>query len=313
MARVGVYELAKDFGLESGEIMTAIEETGEFLPSASSTIEAPTAHRLKAKFVGQQEGRSGDHTPVSYAASKPVKPGAPAESSRLPERVHGMSSHTEVDPEDLTRVSRQVAALIAGPLEERLLNAYGQDWLSVVNQRRTSQGMNPMRSLSDSRACFRVFIHDPAADGWVSGRLRERARTILQLANKAAHNESLTERDLKVAQSILREFRRSLLIFSDKDRRARPVPGRRAPQPTVAGVRAVPPTPPQEEHAAATEVASDPPTRHSAGPTVINVDQLACQLGIDSQVVTSQLLRRGKNAHALRTYDDWLDELVPRR
>lgn len=217
----------------------------------------------------------------------------------IEERAHDMSSATVVEPEDLTRVSRQVATLIAGSLEERLLNAYGQDWLSVVNQRRAAQGMNPMRSLSDPRACFWVFIHDAAADGWVPSRLRDRARTILRLANRAAHNESLSERDLKVAQSILQEFQRNPRIFSRKDRRARPA----APRPT----------PPQEGNAAATALASDPPTRHPAGATVINVNQLACQLGIDSQVVISQLLRRGKNANALRTYDDWLDELVPRR
>ena len=46
MAKVRVYELAKEFGVESKAVMAKLQEMGEFVRSASSTIEAPVvAHR----------------------------------------------------------------------------------------------------------------------------------------------------------------------------------------------------------------------------------------------------------------------------
>ena len=47
MAKVRVYELAKEFGVESKAVMDQLKEMGEFVRSASSTIEAPVVRRLK--------------------------------------------------------------------------------------------------------------------------------------------------------------------------------------------------------------------------------------------------------------------------
>ncbi len=57
MAKVRVYELAKEFGVESKAVMAALEEMGEVVRSASSTIEAPVVRRLKERFsAGPAEG-----------------------------------------------------------------------------------------------------------------------------------------------------------------------------------------------------------------------------------------------------------------
>ncbi|HEV2934222.1 MAG TPA: translation initiation factor IF-2, partial [Streptosporangiaceae bacterium] len=53
MAKVRVYELAKEFGVESKAVMDQLKEMGEFVRSASSTIEAPVVRRLKEAFAGQ--------------------------------------------------------------------------------------------------------------------------------------------------------------------------------------------------------------------------------------------------------------------
>ncbi|HEY9242871.1 MAG TPA: translation initiation factor IF-2 N-terminal domain-containing protein, partial [Streptosporangiaceae bacterium] len=53
MAKVRVYELAKEFGVESKAVMAKLQEMGEFVRSASSTIEAPVVRRLKDEFGGQ--------------------------------------------------------------------------------------------------------------------------------------------------------------------------------------------------------------------------------------------------------------------
>src|SRR5215469_232848 len=70
VAKVRVYELAKEFGVESKAVMAKLEEMGEFVRSASSTIEAPVVRRLKEQFAGgAQQGRqdrsgAGDARPT---------------------------------------------------------------------------------------------------------------------------------------------------------------------------------------------------------------------------------------------------------
>lgn len=48
--KVRVYELAQAFGVESKAVMDQLKEMGEFVRSASSTIEAPVVRRLKEAF-----------------------------------------------------------------------------------------------------------------------------------------------------------------------------------------------------------------------------------------------------------------------
>src|ERR1700704_5485512 len=59
VAKVRVYELAKEFGVESKAVMAKLEEMGEFVRSASSTIEAPVVRRLKEAFNGGGAGKAG--------------------------------------------------------------------------------------------------------------------------------------------------------------------------------------------------------------------------------------------------------------
>ncbi len=45
MAKVRVYELAKELGVESKQLLAHLKEQGEFVRSASSTIEPPRRSR----------------------------------------------------------------------------------------------------------------------------------------------------------------------------------------------------------------------------------------------------------------------------
>ncbi|MCX4781393.1 translation initiation factor IF-2 [Streptomyces sp. NBC_01264] len=67
MAKVRVYELAKEFGVESKVVMAKLQELGEFVRSASSTIEAPVVRKLTDALQG----------PGGNAGKAPAKPGAP--------------------------------------------------------------------------------------------------------------------------------------------------------------------------------------------------------------------------------------------
>ncbi|WP_078946740.1 translation initiation factor IF-2 [Streptomyces sp. NRRL B-3648] len=80
MAKVRVYELAKEFGVESKVVMAKLQELGEFVRSASSTIEAPVVRKLTDAFQGGGSGKSAKPAPRK-AAPKPAAP-APAQAAR---------------------------------------------------------------------------------------------------------------------------------------------------------------------------------------------------------------------------------------
>ncbi len=78
MAKVRVYELAKEFGVESKVVMAKLQELGEFVRSASSTIEAPVVRKLTDALQGPG-GNAGKSAakPAAPRKAAPAKPGAP--------------------------------------------------------------------------------------------------------------------------------------------------------------------------------------------------------------------------------------------
>ncbi|MGW7527370.1 translation initiation factor IF-2 [Streptomyces sp. NPDC054783] len=81
MAKVRVYELAKEFGVESKVVMAKLQELGEFVRSASSTIEAPVVRKLTDAFQGGGSGKSGGKPAPRKAAPRPAAP-SPAQAAR---------------------------------------------------------------------------------------------------------------------------------------------------------------------------------------------------------------------------------------
>ncbi len=83
MAKVRVYELAKEFGVESKVVMAKLTEMGEFVRSASSTIEPPVVRRLKDAFPAG--GDAPATPPAKKAAPKPAaQKAAPAPAPEAP-------------------------------------------------------------------------------------------------------------------------------------------------------------------------------------------------------------------------------------
>ena len=79
MAKPRVYEIAKEVGLDSKAVLEKLKEMGEFVKSASSTVEPPVARRLKAALAPAKETQEPPaRKPVAeHAADKPVaKPAA---------------------------------------------------------------------------------------------------------------------------------------------------------------------------------------------------------------------------------------------
>ncbi|MGN7779197.1 translation initiation factor IF-2 [Mycolicibacterium sp. 22603] len=66
-----VHELAKELGVTSKEVLARLSDQGEFVKSASSTVEAPVARRLRESFGG---GKPADDAPAPKAPGKPAAP-----------------------------------------------------------------------------------------------------------------------------------------------------------------------------------------------------------------------------------------------
>ncbi|MFC4696217.1 translation initiation factor IF-2 N-terminal domain-containing protein, partial [Geodermatophilus arenarius] len=82
-----VHELAKEFGVDSKTVLAKLKEQGEFVKSASSTVEAPVARRLRealgASTGGNAGGGNGGGAPARPAAPRPASP-SPAASAPAP-------------------------------------------------------------------------------------------------------------------------------------------------------------------------------------------------------------------------------------
>ncbi|MBX6371886.1 MAG: translation initiation factor IF-2 [Acidothermus sp.] len=79
MAKVRVYELAKELNVESKAVLAKLHELGEFVRSASSTIEAPVVRKLREAFPPPPPPADGGNgaAPAQEAPSKE----APAKAS----------------------------------------------------------------------------------------------------------------------------------------------------------------------------------------------------------------------------------------
>jgi len=69
VAKVRVYELAKELGVESKIVLSMLKDMGEFVRSASSTVEAPVERRLKEKLASEPPPAKKT-TPKKAAAKK---------------------------------------------------------------------------------------------------------------------------------------------------------------------------------------------------------------------------------------------------
>jgi translation initiation factor IF-2 len=79
-----VHELAKELGVTSKQVLARLSEQGEFVKSASSTVEAPVARRLRESFGGSkptQEKTAGNGAaaakPAATSAAPTARPAAP--------------------------------------------------------------------------------------------------------------------------------------------------------------------------------------------------------------------------------------------
>ena len=81
MAKVRVYELAKDVGMDSKDVLAKLQEMGEFVRSASSTVEPPVVRKFLEKFPPVAKP-AGEEKPAKKApAKKAAAKKAPAQEA----------------------------------------------------------------------------------------------------------------------------------------------------------------------------------------------------------------------------------------
>ena len=86
MAKVRVYELAKELGVESKVVMTKLQELGEFVRSASSTVEPPVVRKLREQLNSGNGAGNGAARPARPAPAPQAPAARPAPASEAPAR-----------------------------------------------------------------------------------------------------------------------------------------------------------------------------------------------------------------------------------
>ncbi|WP_291313115.1 translation initiation factor IF-2 N-terminal domain-containing protein, partial [Corynebacterium sp. UBA2622] len=98
--KLRVHELAKQLGVTSKELLATLKEQGEFVKTASSTIEPPVVKKMRS-FYGEKSGggqtdtKSGSAAPQA-GAPKPggPKPGAPKPAAKAAEAAASATAAT---------------------------------------------------------------------------------------------------------------------------------------------------------------------------------------------------------------------------
>ena len=84
--KLRVHELAKQLGVTSKELLATLKEQGEFVKTASSTVQPPVVKKMKKHYgVGEETAKEGAATPKPAATpgSKPAAKAAPKAAACL--------------------------------------------------------------------------------------------------------------------------------------------------------------------------------------------------------------------------------------
>lgn len=141
MVKKRVYELAKEFGVDSKTVLERLKGMGEFVKSASSTVEAPVVRRLQAALVaeGNQAGNK--------SGSKPAKAAANPAATTASKQAANQSANQSVKPSGAAKPSAPKAKSQA---ESQKRAAGNQN--SEQSERSAASKASPKSEANHSRA-----------------------------------------------------------------------------------------------------------------------------------------------------------------
>lgn len=126
MSKVRVHELAKQLGMESKEVLAKLQEMGEFVRSASSTVEAPVVRKLIALYP--------DAKPVEE--KKPVKKAAAKKTA-------ASKKTAEVNPELAAELAAELGVDLAALKASRDAEKIAQDEAKAASATATPAAPTP--------------------------------------------------------------------------------------------------------------------------------------------------------------------------
>lgn len=180
MAKVRVFELAKELGISSKDLIRKLAEQGEFVKSASSTLEAPVVVRMKRVMSGnsptpraQRRSTPGNNPFARQAWSdRPLGP-----QQQRPSRSRGAARHS---PSGTARNSPEL---------DEAARIFGVD-PSVLKPARTGRG------ISSQADPWLLALIDPAEKRqWLNAGLTENDLAVV----KQCRQIGMTPEDLLVA------------------------------------------------------------------------------------------------------------------
>ena len=137
MSKVRVHELAKQLGMESKVVLAKLQEMGEFVRSASSTVEAPVVRKLIEMYPDAKPAEEAK--PVKKAAAK--KTAAKKSVAANPELAAELAAELGVDLEALKAARAETIAPAPTPIEvEKISDATASEEVKPATPR---PGNNP--------------------------------------------------------------------------------------------------------------------------------------------------------------------------
>ena len=199
MAKVRVYELAKEFGLESVVVMARLREMGEAVPSASSTLEAPVVRRLEEAFRSAQPAglpRAPESTAYRAPAAERSHPEPPATRNSSEEELLAAIAADRQEPASRSASeARTREQLTASPDTDRLL---------VLNSWQVLKHLAPDPDHAVAFLAEQSGLHQSTID------------QVRRVRNHLAHARDVTDwpdpYDIEIALATARELRGRLKV-----------------------------------------------------------------------------------------------------
>ncbi|PSL01136.1 translation initiation factor 2 (bIF-2) [Haloactinopolyspora alba] len=98
MAKVRVHELAKELGVTSKDVLGKLGDLGEYVKSASSTVEAPVVRRLRDAYANEQAGAKSGAS-GGKSGKRPPKPSPPTAGTTTTPSEQEQSGPSQPEPQ----------------------------------------------------------------------------------------------------------------------------------------------------------------------------------------------------------------------
>jgi len=130
VSKVRVHELAKELGVTSKEVLAKLQDLGEFVKSASSTVEAPVARRLREAMPPPADKPAAKKTAAKKTAAKKTtatkEPDAPSGATAEAAPVPAASTPTAPTPTAATPTAEKKEGWRPRPHPQHYLQRQGR-------------------------------------------------------------------------------------------------------------------------------------------------------------------------------------------